>query len=51
MNYTQFESQLIKVSDSSSELEKIKTLENEIDNWRGKNERDDDILIIGFQIC
>ena len=50
MNYTQFEKQLIAVSKKQSPEEKNNLLQTEIDNWRGKNERDDDILIMGFQI-
>lgn len=50
MNYNQFEGKLIDVSKKQNSDEKIKLLETEIDNWRGKHERDDDILIIGFQV-
>lgn len=50
MNYLQFENELIGVSKKQSPEEKNKFLQTEINNWRGGNERDDDILIMGFQI-
>ncbi|MES2284165.1 MAG: tetratricopeptide repeat protein [Bacteroidota bacterium] len=50
MNYTQFENQLINVSKKKNSEEKNKLLKTELDNWRGTNERDDDVLIIGFQV-
>ncbi len=50
MNYLQFENQLIRVSKKQGPEEKNKFLQTQIDNWRGKHERDDDILIMGFQI-
>jgi serine phosphatase RsbU (regulator of sigma subunit) len=50
MNYTQFENQLINVSKKQNPYEKNKSLQMEIDRWRGKHERDDDILIMGFQL-
>ena len=50
MNYTQFENQLINVSKKQGPEEKNILLQMELDNWRGKYERDDDVLIIGFQV-
>lgn len=50
MNYSQFENQLINVSKKESPEEKNKLLQAELDNWRGTHERDDDVLIIGFQV-
>jgi len=50
MNYTQFENQLINVSKKQSGDEKNKLLQTELDNWRGIHERDDDVLIMGFQV-
>ncbi len=50
MNYMQFENRLINVSKQRNPLDKICILQTELDDWRGIHERDDDILIIGFQI-
>ena len=50
MNYKQFENQLITLSKKNTQEEKNKLLKTEHANWRGNLERDDDILIMGFQI-
>ena len=50
MNYTLFENTLIELCNDLTAEKRIKTLETVMDNWRGENERDDDILILGFQI-
>jgi tetratricopeptide (TPR) repeat protein len=50
MNYTQFENQLINVSKKQNRSEKNIFLQMELDIWRGTYERDDDVLIIGFQV-
>ncbi|MES2141035.1 MAG: tetratricopeptide repeat protein [Bacteroidota bacterium] len=50
MNYSQFENQLLNVSKIESPEEKNKLLQLELDSWRGKHERDDDVLIIGFRV-
>ncbi len=50
MNYNQFEKQLIGLSKKQSSEEKCKLLQSELDNWRGDYERDDDVLIMGFQV-
>ncbi len=50
MNYTQFENQLIGLSKIQSPGEKNIMLQTIHDKWRGTHERDDDILILGFQV-
>jgi serine phosphatase RsbU (regulator of sigma subunit) len=50
MNYNQFENHLITISNYLSPEEKINKLKLELDAWRGANERDDDVLVMGFQI-
>ncbi|OFY86029.1 MAG: hypothetical protein A3F72_21535 [Bacteroidetes bacterium RIFCSPLOWO2_12_FULL_35_15] len=50
MNYTQFENRLIAATKHQNPKEKNMQLQTEIDKWRGKHERDDDVLIMGFQI-
>jgi len=50
MNYAQFENQLINLSKRQTETEKNNFLQAELSNWRGALERDDDVLIMGFQI-
>ncbi|MES2593590.1 MAG: two-component regulator propeller domain-containing protein [Bacteroidota bacterium] len=50
MNYIQFEKKLIELTNQKTAEEKNNFLQEEIDNWRGKHERDDDILIMGFKI-
>ena len=50
MNYVQFENILTSLSKKEYPEEKNKQLQSEIENWRGKNLRDDDMLIMGFQI-
>ncbi|MES2592659.1 MAG: tetratricopeptide repeat protein [Bacteroidota bacterium] len=50
MNYNQFEKHLISLSKKHTSEEKCEFLKTELDNWRGTHERDDDVLVIGFQI-
>jgi hypothetical protein len=50
MNYTQFQNQLINVSKKQNSAEKNTFLQMELDNWRGTHDRDDDVLIIWFQV-
>jgi serine phosphatase RsbU (regulator of sigma subunit) len=50
MNYTQFENCLIKISRKQNTKEKNNLLLTALDNWRGIHERDDDVLVIGFQV-
>lgn len=50
MNYQQYEHALLSLSEIESNENKIDFLQSELDKWRGKNERTDDILIIGFQL-
>ncbi|MES2591139.1 MAG: tetratricopeptide repeat protein [Bacteroidota bacterium] len=50
MNYAQFEEHLKEVSKEINPEAKNKYLQTKIDSWRGVRERDDDILIMGFQI-
>jgi serine phosphatase RsbU (regulator of sigma subunit) len=50
MSFTQFENQLINISTNQMVETKINSLQSELDNWRGLNERTDDVLIIGFQV-
>jgi serine phosphatase RsbU (regulator of sigma subunit) len=50
MNYKQFEQQLIDISTDEETEVKSDKLTLALDNWRGENDRTDDVLIIGFQI-
>jgi tetratricopeptide (TPR) repeat protein len=50
MNYEQFEKQLVTVSKEQTAEEKINLLNAKLIDWKGKNERTDDVLIIGFQV-
>jgi tetratricopeptide (TPR) repeat protein len=49
MNYQQYENTLLAVSELEGTEQKIDYLQSELDEWRGNNERTDDVLIIGFQ--
>jgi tetratricopeptide (TPR) repeat protein len=51
MNFTHYENQLIILSTKQTPEEKNKFLHEELANWRGVQERDDDVLIIGFQVA
>ena len=44
-----FESLLVKIQDQSMS-EQSKTIETEIETWRGKNPQIDDMLVIGIRI-
>ncbi|MES2592224.1 MAG: SpoIIE family protein phosphatase, partial [Bacteroidota bacterium] len=50
MNFTQYENHLICLSSKESPEEKYHYLYTELENWRGLNDRDDDVLIMGFQV-
>ena len=50
MDYSRFEKLLLNISQVDGNISKTRTLENELNNWRGKSERLDDVLIIGFQL-
>lgn len=49
MNQSQFEAHLINLSKHNELNEQHKLLKLILNEWQGKNERTDDILIIGFQ--
>lgn len=49
MTQTQFEAHLINLSKHNEPNEQHKLLKSILNEWQGKNERTDDILIIGFQ--
>jgi serine phosphatase RsbU (regulator of sigma subunit) len=51
MTQSQFESHLINLSKHNEPNEQHKLLKSILNEWQGKNERTDDILIIGFQHC
>ena len=50
MNFQQYEQILTELSTVDETDNKVLVLENELSDWRRKNERTDDVLIIGFQI-
>ncbi len=50
MNYEQFEQQLICISTNEDQEIKTDKLKKALDEWRGDNERTDDVLIIGVRI-
>ncbi len=50
MNYQQFEQHLISVSTNEDQDIKADKLKKALDEWRGDNERTDDVLIIGIQV-
>ncbi|MFY9308774.1 MAG: tetratricopeptide repeat protein [Bacteroidia bacterium] len=50
MTFTQFENRLVNLSTNKTPEEKRHYLLTELNNWRRHNERDDDVLIIGFQV-
>lgn len=49
MNYSEFETHLIKATQQTGPEEKCELLRAELNKWCGKNKRDDDVLIIGFK--
>jgi tetratricopeptide (TPR) repeat protein len=50
MSYSQFEDHLKSISNKNTTEVKTELLQTTFETWKGRYERDDDILIVGFQI-